>query len=51
MTDVVEHVRSLRGQGAILYAKFSGGGDYARSSAAELGIEDCSTAFLPNQTS
>jgi len=47
MTDVVEHVRDLKRQGVVLYAWSSGGGDYARSSAAELGIEDCFVAFLP----
>jgi hypothetical protein len=47
MTDVVEHVRDLNRHGAILYAWSSGGGDYARASAAELGIEDCFAAFLP----
>jgi hypothetical protein len=47
MTDVVEHVRELKRYGVVLYAWSSGGGDYARSSAAELGIEDCFAAFLP----
>ena len=47
MTEVVEHVRDLSRQGVVLYAWSSGGGDYARSSAAELGIEGCFAAFLP----
>ena len=47
MTEVVEHVRELKRDGVVLYAWSSGGGDYARSSAADLGIEDCFAAFLP----
>jgi hypothetical protein len=47
MTDVVDHVRDLSRQGAVLYAWSSGGAEYARSSAAELGIDSCFTAFLP----
>jgi len=30
-----------------LYLRSSGGAEYARASAAELGIEDCFVAFLP----
>jgi len=47
MTEVVEHVRHLFSDGVELYAWSSGGGEYARSSAAELGIEECFKAFLP----
>lgn len=47
MTEVVAHVRDLSRHGVILYAWSSGGGEYARSSAADLGIEDCFAAFLP----
>jgi hypothetical protein len=47
MTEVVKHVRDLKRHGAVLYAWSSGGGDYARSSAVELGIEECFVAFLP----
>ena len=47
MTEMVKHVRSLDRQGVVLYAWSSGGADYARQSARELGIEDCFAAFLP----
>jgi hypothetical protein len=47
MTEMVRHVRALSGAGVSLYAWSSGGGDYARESAKELGIDDCFKAFLP----
>ncbi len=45
--SVIEHIRQLKQQGADLYCWSSGGAEYARSSAAEMGIEDCFIAFLP----
>ena len=47
MTAVVERVRVLHAEGALLYAWSSGGADYARSSASELGLSDCFVAYLP----
>ncbi len=47
MTGAVDHVRSLHADGAQLYCWSSGGGDYAREVAGELGIAECFTAFLP----
>ena len=47
MPDVVRKVRELYQQGAVLYCWSSGGTDYARQSAEELGISDCFQAFLP----
>jgi hypothetical protein len=47
MPEVVRHVRELARDGATLYAWSSGGADYARASAAELGIEGCFAGFLP----
>lgn len=47
MSSVVEHVRELHRQGVTLYCWSTGGGDYAREAARELGIEGCFTAFLP----
>jgi predicted HAD superfamily phosphohydrolase YqeG len=44
---VVAHVRALKEQGADLYCWSSGGAEYARASAEELGIADCFSAFLP----
>lgn len=43
----IEHVKKLHDQGAVLYCWSSGGGQYARTSAAEFGIENCFEAFLP----
>jgi hypothetical protein len=47
MSAVVEHVRALHAAGFTLYCWSSGGADYCRASAQELGIEDCFVAFLP----
>jgi len=47
IVEAVRHVRELHAQGAELFAWSSGGGDYARRAANELGIEDCFAAFLP----
>ncbi|WP_242112022.1 DUF705 domain-containing protein [Luteimonas aquatica] len=47
MPAMVERVRQLHRQGDMLYLWSSGGADYARMSAIELGIEQCFTAFLP----
>lgn len=47
MPSVVEEVRKLSAAGALLYLWSSGGADYARTSAVELGIETCFVAFLP----
>ena len=47
MTEMVNHVRELHRDGIVLYAWSSGGGDYARHAARELGVEDCFAAFLP----
>ena len=47
MGMVVDHVRGLHRQGATLYCWSTGGADYARSSARELGLEECFVAFLP----
>lgn len=47
MTEMVRHVRELSRDGVELYAWSSGGGDYARDAAKELGIESCFKAFLP----
>lgn len=47
MTPMVERIRALHGEGAVLYAWSSGGADYARSTADELGLSDCFVAYLP----
>ena len=44
---VIDRVRKLAARGETLYLWSSGGAEYARSTAAELGIEDLFIAFLP----
>ncbi|MBI1333212.1 MAG: DUF705 domain-containing protein [Armatimonadetes bacterium] len=44
---MVARVRELHGKGSTLYLWSSGGADYARESAIELGIEECFVGFLP----
>lgn len=44
---VVQHVRELSRRGAALYLWSRGGGDYARTTASEIGLADCFRAFLP----
>ena len=44
---VIEHIRQLKNQGAVLFCWSSGGGEYARQSAQEFGVADCFEAFLP----
>ena len=46
MPGVVDAVKRLHTQGAVLYLWSSGGAEYARHSAHELGIEDCFAGFL-----
>jgi len=45
--SVVRHVKRLKQEGWQLYCWSSGGGDYARDVAQELGIADCFIGFLP----
>lgn len=47
MPNVIAHIRQLHADGAQLYCWSSGGGEYARASAAEFGIAECFLAFLP----
>lgn len=47
MTSVIQHVRELHLQGAILFCWSAGGAEYARRSSEEFGIAKCFTAFLP----
>ena len=47
MPRVIDRIKSLHQEGATLYLWSSGGAEYARTSAQELGIVDCFVAFLP----
>jgi len=44
---VIEHIKSLKEQGAILYCWSSGGAEYAKESAEKFGIADYFLGFLP----
>ena len=45
--SAISHVKDLRAGGATLYLWSSGGADYARASAQELGLLECFAGFLP----
>ncbi len=47
MPSVIADIKRLHAGGAALYLWSSGGGDYARASAVELGIEHLFISFLP----
>jgi Protein of unknown function (DUF705) len=47
---VIEQVRLLKAENAVLYCWSSGGAEYAQSSARELGLEDCFVGFLAKPT-
>jgi hypothetical protein len=47
MPSVIQHVRDLHAEGAVLYCWSAGGAEYAQRSAEELGIAQCFSAFLP----
>lgn len=47
ITRVVEHVRALHADGAVLFAWSSGGAEYARRSAEELGLAAVFAGYLP----
>lgn len=47
IVEAVRHVRELWTQGAELFAWSSGGSEYARNAATDLGITECFAAFLP----
>ena len=45
--SVIEHIKELKEQGAIMYCWSSGGSDYAKASAIECKIDHCFVGFLP----
>jgi hypothetical protein len=47
MPRVIERVRALHLEGNTLFLWSSGGADYAKMSAEELGIAECFSGFLP----
>ena len=50
ISAAVRAVVRLKAAGADLYLWSSGGADYCRTVAEELGISECFTAFLPKPT-
>jgi len=47
MPPVIQHIKELKEQGAIMYCWSSGGAQYAENSASEFGIHQCFVSFLP----
>jgi predicted HAD superfamily phosphohydrolase YqeG len=47
LPNVILHVRSLKAEGATIYCWSTGGAEYAKRVAEDLGIADCFAAFLP----
>ena len=47
MPSMVEQVKRLAGEGAVLYCWSSVGAEYARGTVQKLGIESCFAGFLP----
>ena len=47
MPSVIARVRALKADGATLYLWSSGGAEYCRNTAIELGLEECFSGFLP----
>jgi hypothetical protein len=45
--NVIQHVRDLKNQGAVLFCWSSGGAEYAKKSAQEFGIAHLFESFLP----
>ncbi|HSI52101.1 MAG TPA: DUF705 domain-containing protein [Ideonella sp.] len=50
MPAVIDDVRRLKQEGAILYLWSSGGAEYCKDTAEELGISHCFEAFLAKPT-
>lgn len=50
MPAVVLQVRRLHADGALLFLWSSGGADYCRDTAAELGLSDYFSGYLPKPT-
>jgi Protein of unknown function (DUF705) len=47
---VIEQVRLLKAENAVMYCWSSGGAEYAQKSARDLGLEDCFVGFLAKPT-
>lgn len=47
MPAVIKRVLQLKAEGTEMYLWSSGGAEYCRATALELGIDDCFVGFLP----
>jgi len=45
--SVIEHIKALKEEGAVMYCWSSGGVKYAETSAIEFGVHNCFVGFLP----
>lgn len=50
MPEVIAQIRRLKAEGVTLYLWSSGGSEYCKSTAQELGIVECFEGFLPKPT-
>ena len=50
MPAAIAAVHRLKQEGALLYLWSSGGAEYCRNTALELGLQDCFEAYLPKPT-
>jgi hypothetical protein len=50
MPAVIAQIRRLKEEGAVLFLWSSGGAEYCRTTAVELGVEACFSGFLPKPT-
>ena len=50
MPRIIEPVKRLHAEGAVLYLWSTAGNEYARATAEELKISDCFVGFLPKPT-
>ena len=50
MPSVIAQIHRLKAEGVMLYLWSSGGSEYCRSTAQELGIVECFEGFLPKPT-
>jgi hypothetical protein len=48
--SAIARVRALHQEGAVLYLWSTGGADYAKATATELGLADLFAGFLPKPT-
>jgi hypothetical protein len=50
MPAVISQIRRLKNEGCTLYLWSSGGAEYCKATALELGVADCFDGFLPKPT-